>query len=369
MGLKSALLSGIEKSGFEYPSPVQVSSIPHALNGSNIIVRAKNGTGKTAAYLIPLLNKIDEKDRSLQSIVLVPTRELALQVSKVCRRISKFMDIDVMPTYGGTNLYEDILRISRGVQIIVGTPGRIIDLTERNVAPFDECKTLVFDEADKLLSIEFRESIEKLIEYLPKKKQIKMYSATFPVAVNAFIEKYVMNPIQVNLMSELTLKGVSQFYAMVEPRDKLHCLKTLLTRLSLNQCIIFCNNVVSVEILARKMTEMGFPSYYIHSKMTQKERNTVFHNFNQGKCRILVSSDLVTRGIDVPAVNCVINFDLPKTTESYLHRIGRSGRFGNIGLAVNLVSLKDKPRMIEFEEGLGSVILPVSDEKFLDFMV
>ncbi|KAF7683940.1 putative ATP-dependent RNA helicase ste13 [Astathelohania contejeani] len=367
-GLKETIITSIETNGFEYPSPVQVASIPPSLKMRNLVVRAKNGTGKTAAYIIPMLNKIDCVYAKPQSIILVPTRELALQVSRVCQKFGDSLNIQIMPTYGGTNLHEDILRMTNGIHVIVSTPGRVMDLAEKRVLSFDGIKTIILDEADKMLSYEFKKSLEKLLSFLPRNVQIEMYSATFPTSVQSFVERNMPDPIHLNLMKELTLKGVSQFYALVDAKDKLHCLKTLLMKIKLNQCVIFCNNIYNVELLAKKITNLGFPSYFIHSKMDQSERNTVFHNFTEGMCKILVSTDLVTRGIDVPTINCVINFDFPRTTESYLHRIGRSGRFGNIGLAVNLITEDDKVNLIALENQLETEILPVSHENFKEFM-
>ncbi|KAK1350011.1 putative ATP-dependent RNA helicase ddx6 [Hamiltosporidium tvaerminnensis] len=360
------LLKGIENMDYKYPSPVQAASIPYSLEGRDLIVRSKNGTGKTAAYTIPILERIDDNKMMPQCIILVPTRELALQTSKMCKKIAKYMKIEIVPIYGGIDLHDDILRLTQGVHVIVGTPGRILDIAERKIINLKLCNILVFDEADKLLSFEFKDSLDKIIKFLPVDRQILLYSATFPSSVCEFVNSYMNKPLHLNLMKELTLKGVHQFYACVEPKNKLFCLKTLLKQLNFDQCIIFCNSIQNVELLTKKTTEMGFPSYFIHSKMMQADRNLVFHNFTEGGCKILVTTDLITRGIDVPTINCVINFDFPKTTESYLHRIGRAGRFGNYGVAINLIGPSQNLR--DLENALDISILPVSDKKFEDFM-
>lgn len=395
-------------------------------------------------------------------MLLVPTRELALQTAQVCRELGKHTNVEVMVTTGGTSLKDDIMRLYQTIHVVVATPGRILDLSNKGVCKLHACKILVMDEvrqasdcqehfswctgasrsipqyhlsgvvfcaydpvwlwavefhcvccicgaqADKLLSPEFQPLIEQLISFLPEDRQIMLFSATFPVTVKQFKEKFLRKPYIINLMDELTLKGVTQYYAFVEERQKVHCLNTLFSKLRINQSIIFCNSVNRVELLAKKITELGYSCFYIHAKMLQSHRNRVFHDFRNGLCRNLVSSgerqhaaynsfsysyhsiaadvvgmssrwhtfalacllpllhatvptfssclhmadnvlvivcvvaDLFTRGIDIQSVNVVINFDFPKNSETYLHRVGRSGRFGHLGLAVNLITYDDR---------------------------
>lgn len=357
--LKRELLMGIFEMGYEKPSPIQEESIPIALAGRDILARAKNGTGKTAAFCIPLLEKIDTSKNVVQALILVPTRELALQTSHVCRQLGKHLGVQVMVTTGGTSLKDDIMRLYNPVHIIVATPGRILDLAGKGVANLKQCPILVMDEADKLLSPEFQPIIEELIGMLPKPRQILLYSATFPIIVKSFKEKHLTKPYEINLMDELTLKGITQYYAYLEEKQKVHCLNTLFSRLQINQSIIFCNSTNRVELLAKKITELGYSCFYIHAKMPQADRNRVFHDFRRGVCRNLVCSDLFTRGIDIQAVNVVINFDFPKNAETYLHRIGRSGRFGHLGLAVNLVTYDDRFNLYRIEQELGTEIAPI----------
>ncbi|XP_024994568.1 DEAD-box ATP-dependent RNA helicase 8-like [Cynara cardunculus var. scolymus] len=354
--LKRELLMGIYEKGFERPSPIQEESIPIALTGSDILARAKNGTGKTAAFCIPALEKIDTDNNSIQVVILVPTRELALQTSQVCKELGKHLQIQVMVTTGGTSLKDDIMRLYQPVHLLVGTPGRILDLTKKGICNLTDCAMLVMDEADKLLSPEFQPSVEQLIQFLPEQRQVLMFSATFPVTVKDFKDRYLKKPYVVNLMDELTLKGITQFYAFVEERQKVHCLNTLFSKLQINQSIIFCNSVNRVELLAKKITELGYSCFYIHAKMLQDHRNRVFHDFRNGACRNLVCTDLFTRGIDIQAVNVVINFDFPRNAETYLHRVGRSGRFGHLGLAVNLITYEDRFNLYRIEQELGTEI-------------
>eukprot|EP00730_Choanoeca_flexa_P006406 TRINITY_DN12147_c1_g1_i1.p1 TRINITY_DN12147_c1_g1~~TRINITY_DN12147_c1_g1_i1.p1 ORF type:complete len:415 (+),score=107.97 TRINITY_DN12147_c1_g1_i1:79-1323(+) len=357
--LKRELLMGIFEKGFERPSPVQEESIPMALTRRDILARAKNGTGKTGAYLIPTLQLIDPAKDTIQGIILVPSRELALQTAQIAKDLSKHMKAQVMTTTGGTNLRDDIVRLMETVHLIVATPGRLLDLVERNIAKVDDCRTLVLDEADKLLDRTFIPTIEGIINALPRDRQLMLFSATFPVEVKSFKDKHLRNPHIVNLMERLTLKGVSQFYAFVEEKQKVHCLNTLFSKLQINQSIIFCNSHSRVELLAKKITQLGYSCVFIHSRMDQKYRNRVFHEFRKGSCRHLVCTDLITRGIDIQAVNVVINFDFPREAETYLHRIGRSGRFGHLGLAINLITNENRRSLYQIEQELGTTIAPI----------
>uniref|UniRef100_A0A674B759 RNA helicase n=1 Tax=Salmo trutta TaxID=8032 RepID=A0A674B759_SALTR len=309
--LKRELLMGIFEMGWEKPSPVQEESIPIALSGRDILARAKNGTGKSGAYLIPLLERIDLKKDHIQ------------------------------------------------VHVVIATPGRILDLIKKGVAKVDKVQMMVMDEADKLLSQDFVVLIEDIISFLAKGRQILLYSATFPISVQKFMAKHLSKPYEINLMDELTLKGITQYYAYVTERQKVHCLNTLFSRLQINQSIIFCNSTQRVELLAKKITQLGYSCFYIHAKMMQEYRNRVFHDFRNGLCRNLVCTDLFTRGIDIQAVNVVINFDFPKNAETYLHRIGRSGRFGHLGLAINLITSEDRFNLKSIEDQLVTDIKPI----------
>nr|GMD97189.1 DEAD-box ATP-dependent RNA helicase 8-like [Ipomoea batatas] len=277
-------------------------------------------------------------------VILVPTRELALQTSQVCKELGKHLKIQVMVSTGGTSLKDDIMRLYQPVHLLVGTPGRILDLAKRGVCILKDCAMIAMDEADKLLSPEFQPSVEQLIMFLPQHRQILMFSATFPVTIKDFKDRYLQKPYIINLMDELTLKGITQFYAFVEERQKVHCLNTLFSKWN---------------CLKKKITEIGYSCFYIHAKMLQDHRNKVFHDFRNGSCRNLVCTDLFTRGIDIQAVNVVINFDFPKNSETYLHRVGRSGRFGHLGLAVNLITYEDRFNLYKIEQELGTEIKPI----------
>ncbi|QQP50224.1 DEAD box ATPdependent RNA helicaselike [Caligus rogercresseyi] len=242
------------------------------------------------------------------------------------------------------------MRIYEKVHLVVATPGRILDLIEKGVAKVNNCRVVCLDEADKLLGHDFKGMLDRLISNLPERRQILLYSATFPLTVEYFMKRHMKTPYEVNLMDELTLKGITQYYAFVQERQKVHCLNTLFTKLQINQSIIFCNSTQRVELLAKKITELGYSCYYIHAKMAQTHRNRVFHDFRAGLCRNLVCSDLFTRGIDIQAVNMA---------ETYLHRIGRSGRFGHLGIAINLITYDDRFLLHRIEGELGTEIKPI----------
>eukprot|EP01065_Artemidia_motanka_P032325 TRINITY_DN39337_c0_g1_i1.p1 TRINITY_DN39337_c0_g1~~TRINITY_DN39337_c0_g1_i1.p1 ORF type:complete len:451 (+),score=118.12 TRINITY_DN39337_c0_g1_i1:114-1355(+) len=361
--LKRELLMGIYEKGFERPSPVQEETIPVALTGTSILARAKNGTGKTGSFLIPALEKVDPSVNAIQALILVPTRELAFQTAQVAKELAKHMRLEIMTTTGGTTLRDDIMRLYSPVHILVATPGRVVDLASKGVAKLHKCDYMVMDEADKLLSPEFAPHAEQLLEFLPKKRQLLLFSATFPLSVKEFRDKH-MGPDrhEVNLMDELTLRGVTQYYAFCEERQKILCLNTLFTKLQINQSIIFCSSVNRVELLAKRITDIGYSCFYMHAKMLQTHRNRVFHDFRQGQCRNLVCSDLCTRGIDIQSVNVVINFDFPRNSETYLHRIGRSGRFGHLGLAISFVTAEDRLNLYKIEQELGTEIKAIPAE-------
>lgn len=360
--LREELLKGLTDMGWESPSPIQELSIPIGLSGNNILARAKNGTGKTGSFLIPALDRIDRKNPNIQVLILVPTRELTLQISQVCKSLAKYLNIQVMASVGGISIKEDVLRLYGVVQVLVTTPGRVWDIVKRNVCSFEHCKMVIMDEADKLLSDEFGEVVEKIVKYIPNKPQLSLFSATFPSSVKEFKDKYLESCYEVNLMEQLTLIGITQYYAFVMEKQKVQCLNTLFSKLQINQAIIFCNSTNRVELLAKKITELGYSCFFIHARMTQTDRNKIFHDFKQGAFRVLVSSDLCTRGIDVQAVNVVINFDFPKNSETYLHRIGRSGRFGHLGVSISFITDTDRVSLCIIEKELETEIKSIPTE-------
>jgi ATP-dependent RNA helicase DDX6/DHH1 len=359
--IKKEILWGIFELGYKYPSPIQEESIPKILIGRDIIARSKNGTGKTASYLIPVIQKTNIDLLKIQSLIIVPTRELALQVSQVTKSLSKYIrNIKITVTTGGTGLKEDIIRMYQSIHILIGTPGRILDILMNTISKSLDCKMLVLDEADKLLSNEFFKVVEEITKvFLHKNRQTILFSATFPLIIKDLKYNFMREPFEINLMKELNILTISQYYAFVSETNKVQCINSLLKLFRINQCILFCNSVSRVELLAKKILNLGYSCFFIHARMSQDDRNKVFNDFRLGKYRNLVSSDLFTRGIDVPAINLIINFDFPKSAETYLHRVGRSGRFGKFGVAMNLITNEDKLNLLRIENELGLEIKPI----------
>ncbi len=322
--------------------------------------------GKTAAFLIPILEGIDASKNSVQAIIMTNTRELVLQIAAEAKKLAAHMKgVQIMSTIGGMTYREDIVRLRGTVHILVGTPGRVVDmLVDKRVSSLKDCKVLALDEADKMLEDNFLEDTERVIDELPADRQLMLFSATYPASVKEFRDRHMPaeHRHDANLMEELTLKGVTQYYAFVDERQKVQCLQTLFSRIQVNQCMIFCASAKRVALLSRKITELGFSCLFIHAHMDQADRNRVFHDFREGAVRNLVCTDVFARGIDNQAVNVVINFDFPGAPQTYLNRIGRSGRYGHRGVAISFISEADKYNMYVIERELNTTISVIPDE-------
>ena len=361
--LKGELLRGIYKKHWERPSPIQEDSIPMALSGYDVLARAKNGVGKTGSYLIPILEKVDTSLPHTQALVLLPTIELAAQTYKVCKELGCYMKgLEVLLVHRGIEIEQVVVTCqSKGVHIIISTPGRMRSLIRYNNVKVDKLAIVALDEADKLLSVDFRPVIEEIINATPASRQMLLFSATYPRAVKDFCDKYMRNYKAINTMNELCLRGVTQYYAYMAESDKIRCLNTLFHHLSIFQSMIFCNSVKRVTALAKMIVDLGFSCGYIHAHMSTTDRTKVLHDFSNKKFRHLVASDLCARGIDVPTVNVVFNFDFPDKSDAYLHRVGRGGRFGGLALAVNFITDNDKKKKALIEKELGCKILALPE--------
>ena len=339
--LRDNLLRGIYSYGFEKPSAVQQQAIEPMTLGKNLIVQAQSGTGKTGTFSIGTLQQLDESIHSLQAILLSPTRELTTQTEKVMNEISKFMNIKIVSCIGGTPVYENINNL-KGAQVVIGTPGRIFDLLKRNSLCTRDLKLFVLDEADEMLSQGFKEQITDIFTYLPK-TQVCMFSATMPLEMIDIANRMMEDPIKILIKKEeLTLDGIRQFYISVQEENwKLETLCDLYETLTINQCIIYCNTKHKVEWLEQKMTDKDFTVVCLHGDMSQADRNKIMKEFRSGMNRVLITTDLLARGIDIQQISLVINFDIPMNRENYIHRIGRSGRFGRKGVAINFVTNYD----------------------------
>lgn len=349
--INDELLRGIFAYGFEKPSNIQHKSIPIINKGKDLIAQSQSGTGKTGAFTIGILNKLDVSLQRTQFIIVTPTHELAKQIYEVITELSKYMKITIAKVIGKTNINESINELRRDPQIIVATPGRLIDMINRKHIYTDDIKSFVLDEADEMLSSGFMDTIYNIIRTLPKSAQILLFSATLPPEILELTKHFMNNPesILVN-KEELTLEGIRQFYIKLDQYNwKFDVLFELYETINITQSIIYINSKNVLNNLYQKLINENYPVSYIHGDMEQKDRENNLHNFKSGTTRVLLSTDLLSRGIDIQQLSLVINFDLPRDKETYIHRIGRSGRYGRKGVSINLVTTDEMNAMKEIE--------------------
>jgi ATP-dependent RNA helicase len=329
--------------GFERPSAIQQRAIKPIIQGRDIIAQSQSGTGKTAVFSIGILQVLDTTSNETQALTLSPTRELAEQTQKVVLALGDFMNVQCHACIGGKSIGEDIRRLDYGVQVVSGTPGRVFDMIRRRNLRTKNLKMLVIDEADEMLNKGFKEQIYDIYRYLPPSTQVVLVSATLPQEVLDMTSKFMNDPVKVLVKrDELTLEGIKQFFVAVEKEEwKFDTLCDLYDTLTITQAVIFCNTKKKVDWLASKMREANFTVSAMHGDMPQKERDTIMEEFRSGGSRVLIATDVWGRGIDVQQVSLVINYDLPNNRELYIHRIGRSGRFGRKGVAINFVKSDD----------------------------
>eukprot|EP00008_Paramoeba_atlantica_P006095 CAMPEP_0201487528 /NCGR_PEP_ID=MMETSP0151_2-20130828/13833_1 /ASSEMBLY_ACC=CAM_ASM_000257 /TAXON_ID=200890 /ORGANISM="Paramoeba atlantica, Strain 621/1 / CCAP 1560/9" /LENGTH=404 /DNA_ID=CAMNT_0047872587 /DNA_START=123 /DNA_END=1337 /DNA_ORIENTATION=- len=353
MNLKETLLRGVYAMGFEKPSAIQQRAILPIIEGRDVIAQAQSGTGKTATFAIGILQRIDAALIACQALVLAPTRELAQQIQKVVLALGDYFNVRCHSCIGGTRVSDDVARLKDGVHIVVGTPGRVMDMLMRKVLDPTNVKLFVLDEADEMLSRGFKDQIYDIFTNLPTGSlQVVLCSATMPPEALEITERFMNNPIQILVKrKELTLEGIRQFYIDVEKENwKLDTLCDLYDTLNITQAVIFCNTRRKVDYLTEQMRSRQFTVSSTHGDISQQERNVILEEFRTGSSRILITTDLLARGIDVQQVSLVINYDLPKDPECYLHRIGRSGRFGRKGVAINFVTKEDLVTFRQLEQ-------------------
>lgn len=353
MTLRDELLRGIYAYGFEKPSAIQQRAIIPMIMGRDTIAQAQSGMGKTATFVIGILQNIDTSVRKVQALILAPTRELAQQIQKVVVALGDYMGLHCHICIGGTMVNEDI-RIfqTETPHVVVGTPGRVYDMIQRRVLGTSAIKTFCLDEADEMLSRGFKEQIYDVFQFMPPTCQVGLFSATMPQDVLEMTQKFMRNPLRILVRKdELTLEGIKQFFIAVEKEEwKLETLCDLYETLTITQAIIYTNTRRKVEWLAEKMQERDFTVSLLHGEMTQQDRDKIMREFRSGSSRVLVTTDLLARGIDVQQVSLVINYDLPTNRENYIHRIGRSGRFGRKGVAINFLADNDVRTLRDIEQ-------------------
>ena len=353
MNLKENLLRGIYSYGFEDTSPIQKKGIMPILSGKDVVAQAQSGTGKTGAFSISSLQLIDETLNEVQGIILAPTRELAIQIHRVISNIGTFMEnLKCKLFIGGVSIDSDIKELEQNPQIVVGTTGRVHDLMRRRKLSTKNIKLLVIDEADEMLSTGFKEQIYNIFQFLGNKVQVVLFSATLPSEIQSLTTKFMRDPINILVKTEsITLEGIKQYYvALDNDAQKYESLKDLFNCISVSQCIIYCNSINRVNDLYEALCKDNFPVCCIHSGMEKSLREKAYTNFINGESRVLISSNLTARGIDVQQVSTVINFDIPKDIHTYIHRIGRSGRWGRKGMGINFITLRDVRKIKEIEQ-------------------
>ena len=342
MQLKDDLLRGIYGYGFESPSVIQQCAIrPLAFSKKDLIAQAQSGTGKTATFAIGLLQNLDPHRQSCQAIILSPTRELAKQSAAVATALGRFTGVNVLACTGGTAVREQAGALRRGVQLVVGTPGRVLDLLEKRILSADDVRSIVLDEADEMLGLGFKEQIHNVLSLLPREAKIALFSATLPPDSLEIASSWMPDALRIIVKKEeLTLAGIKGFYVFCgnEERDKFAALTDLYDSLSITQAVIFVNHRRKADFLTTELNRLDFAVSTIHSELSQEEREGVMKTFRSGQTRVLIATDVLARGIDVQQVNMVINYDLPRDLASYIHRVGRSGRFGRKGTAINLLA-------------------------------
>jgi translation initiation factor 4A len=351
--IPTELLRGIYAYGFENPSPIQKKAIKPLIMKKDIIGQAQSGTGKTATFTIGALSNVVLGDKYPQVLVLSPTRELSIQTANVFRGIGGMMDdLKVQILIGGNSIDDDVDNLKKNSpHVIVGCPGRVYDMIRRNTFSAKKVKLVILDEADEMFSTGFKEQVYNIFQNFNKDIQVALFSATLPSYIYSITSKLMRDPVRVSVKAEqLTLEGISQYYVAVEDdKQKYATLKDLYAVISLSQCIIYCNSVKRVSDLYDAMIEDGFPVCRIHSGMEKVDRDNAFAEFRTGKYRVLISSNVTARGIDIQQVSVVINFDISKCVHTYLHRIGRSGRWGRKGVGINLITRRDISKMKEIE--------------------
>ncbi len=369
LDLPDELLRGIFAYGYEKPSVIQQQSIYPIINNHDIIAHAQSGTGKTGAFTVGALQRINTSIDTTQILILAPTHELVNQTAGVIKSLSNFMDgIRIQTLIGGTSIRHDIELLQQTPpHIVIGTAGRVTDMIMRRHLNVSGISLLIIDEADEMLSSEFKDKVYNIFQYLNKDAQIAIFSATMPVEVLELTNKFMKNAVNINIKNEeLSLDGIAQYYiALNDNSDKYSVLKDIFEKITVSQCIIYMNSITTIHEVYNNMINDGFPICCIHSSMTREDREITIQDFKSGKYRMLISSNLTARGIDVQQVGTVINYDIPNCVHTYLHRIGRSGRWGRKGLAINFVTKRDIYNMRKVETHYAITIKELEQDSFI----
>ncbi len=353
MELSQPILRGLQTMGFEEPSPIQKKTIPLILEGRDLIGQAQTGTGKTAAFGVPIVERLDHRSKRVQALVLTPTRELAIQVSEEITKIGKFSGVKVVPIYGGQSYDRQLRALEHGAQVVIGTPGRVMDHIRRETLRLDHVRLMVLDEADEMLDMGFIEDVEFILKNVPDDRQTLLFSATVPDPIAKLARRYLTDPVHVSISPErLTVPSIDQAFYEVREYEKLDALTRILDMEGAERSIIFCRTKKRVDELTEGLQARGYTAEAIHGDLNQVQRNRVMKRFKDGGSEILVATDVAARGLDIENVSHVINYDLPQDTEGYVHRIGRTGRAGRAGTAISLIHPKEFRQLRQMERVL-----------------
>lgn len=357
LGLPQPLLDSLNELGYEYPSPIQAASIPVLMQGRDLLGQAQTGTGKTAAFALPLLTKLDRNLKAPQLLVLAPTRELAIQVAEAFQRYSRNMGFSVLPIYGGQSYTNQLRQLKRGTQIVVGTPGRVMDHIRRGTLVLDQLQTLVLDEADEMLRMGFIDDVEWILQHTPQERQIALFSATMPIEIKKVANTYLRDPEHIKIASKTsTANTIRQRYSLINHRQKLEAISRILEVEDHDGVIVFVRTKIATVELADKLSARGYPCQALNGDIPQNQREQIVEKLKRGKLDILVATDVVARGLDIDRISHVINYDIPLDTESYVHRIGRTGRAGRNGEAILFVTPRERRLLQAIERVTNSNI-------------
>ncbi|MGL5607422.1 MAG: DEAD/DEAH box helicase, partial [Aeromonas veronii] len=361
LGLAAPVLKALQDVGYERPSPIQAAAIPHLMAGHDLLGQAQTGTGKTAAFALPLLSRLEAGNRNTQILVLAPTRELALQVAEACQRYAHHMpDFHVLPIYGGASYETQTRALRRGAQVVVGTPGRVMDLIRRKNLDLSGLKALVLDEADEMLRMGFIDDVDWIMEQCPSTRQVALFSATMPEQIRRVAQKHLKQPKEIKIASKTaTATTIRQRYWQVTGLHKLDAMTRLLEVESYEALLVFVRTKNAAEELAGKLAARGHACEALHGDIPQKLRERTVDKLRQGQLDILIATDVVARGLDVERITHVVNYDIPYDTESYVHRIGRTGRAGRKGEAILFVAPRERRMLRAIEHATRQAIEPM----------
>lgn len=357
LGLDEQIVQAVTELGYEEPTPIQEQTIRLLLEGSDVIAQAQTGTGKTAAFALPILEKLDPSVRSPQALILTPTRELAVQVAEAFQSYSKYRRVSILPVYGGQPIDRQLRALDRGVQVVVGTPGRVLDHIRRKTLKLSDVRVVVLDEADEMLNMGFIEDIESILKETAEGRQTALFSATMPGPIASLAKKYIRDAKRIKIEAEhLTVDQIRQMYYEVGRRDKFEMLARILDYEQPSSALIFCRTKLEVDSLGQRLNARGYAAETLHGDLNQMQRDRVMGRFRANQIELLIATDVAARGLDVEQISHVINYDMPHDSESYVHRIGRTGRAGRTGTAISLVVPRERYLLQMIQRSTGATI-------------